>query len=60
MYTDRDVVGLVGDGEFLMTSFELFAAVQYRAKPKVIVFNDSVYEFSAFMRKLGLELLTTN
>ncbi len=43
IYPDRDVVALVGDGGFLMTGLELSTAVQYGAKPRVIVFNDSAY-----------------
>ena len=43
IYPGRDVVALVGDGGFLMTGLELSTAVQYGAKPRVIVFNDSAY-----------------
>ncbi|WP_054842647.1 thiamine pyrophosphate-dependent enzyme [Vulcanisaeta distributa] len=43
IYPDRDVVALVGDGGFLMSGLEVSTAVQYGAKPRIIVFNDSAY-----------------
>ncbi|WP_054844583.1 thiamine pyrophosphate-dependent enzyme [Vulcanisaeta souniana] len=43
IYPDRDVVALVGDGGFLMTGLEVSTAVQYGAKPRIVVFNDSIY-----------------
>jgi len=44
MYPERQVIGIVGDGGFLMTGFEISTAVQYNAKPVIIVFNDSSYK----------------
>ena len=52
MYPDRDVVGLVGDGGFLMTGLEVSTAVQYGAKPKIIVFNDLVYRVLGIYEKV--------
>ncbi|PLC67929.1 hypothetical protein B7L70_05970 [Vulcanisaeta sp. EB80] len=60
MYSDRDVVGLVGDGGFLMTGLEVSTAVQYRAKSKIVVFNDSALGSLGFTRRLGLEGLLMN
>ncbi|MEM4736913.1 MAG: thiamine pyrophosphate-binding protein [Nitrososphaeria archaeon] len=44
IYPERQVFGIVGDGGFLMTGFEISTAVQYNAKPIIIVFNDSSYK----------------
>ena len=52
MYPDRDVVGLVGDGGFLMTGLEGSTAVQYGAKPKIVVFNDSAYRVLGVYEKV--------
>jgi len=52
MYPDRDVVGLVGDGGFLMTGLEVSTAVQYGAKPKIVVFNDSAYRVLGVYEKV--------
>ena len=60
MHPDRDVVGLVGDGGFLMTCLEVSTAVQYGAKPKIVVFNDSAYRVLGVTRRLGLEGLLMN
>jgi acetolactate synthase-1/2/3 large subunit len=58
MYPDRDVVGLVGDGGFLMTGLEVSTAVQYGAKPKIIVFNDSVYRVLGIYEKVRFGTVT--
>ena len=42
-YPDRQVVALVGDGDFMMNLQEFAAAVQYRAKIVVIVVNNGIY-----------------
>ena len=39
----RQVIGIVGDGGFLMTGFEVSTAAQYGASPVIVVFNDSEY-----------------
>ncbi|MEM2179349.1 MAG: thiamine pyrophosphate-binding protein [Nitrososphaeria archaeon] len=44
IYPEKQVFGIVGDGGFLMTGFEISTAVQYNAKPIIIVFNDSSYK----------------
>ncbi|MCX8188512.1 MAG: thiamine pyrophosphate-binding protein [Nitrososphaeria archaeon] len=44
LYPEKQVFGIVGDGGFLMTGFEISTAVQYNAKPIIIVFNDSSYK----------------
>ncbi len=44
LYPEKQVFGIVGDGGFLMTGFEISTAVQYNAKPIIIVFNDSCYK----------------
>ena len=40
---DRRVVGMLGDGSMLMTGQELATAMQYGAKPIIIVFNNEIY-----------------
>ena len=40
---DRQVVGLIGDGGFLMTGNELATALQYNAKVKLFVSNNHSY-----------------
>ena len=42
-YPDRTVVGCVGDGGMLMTGMELATAMQYRARPIILVFNNGQY-----------------
>jgi acetolactate synthase-1/2/3 large subunit len=42
-YPDRMVVGLVGDGGFLMTGQELATAFHHGVAPIVIVFNNQMY-----------------
>ena len=41
--TSRVVVGCVGDGGFMMSGLELATAVQYGAKPIILVFNNGMY-----------------
>jgi acetolactate synthase-1/2/3 large subunit len=41
--SDRVVVGCVGDGGFMMSGLELATAVQYGAKPIILVFNNAMY-----------------
>jgi acetolactate synthase I/II/III large subunit len=40
---ERTVVCFAGDGEFLMTGQELATAVQYRAAPIIVVFNNGMF-----------------
>lgn len=40
---DGEVVGLVGDGGFLMTGTEVVTGVRYGAAPVIVVFNNSAY-----------------
>ena len=42
-YPTRQVVGLVGDGGFLMTGSELATAVQYGARVRLFVANNGSY-----------------
>jgi acetolactate synthase-1/2/3 large subunit len=42
-HPERQVVGLVGDGGFLMTGNELATAVQHGAKPRLFVANNDSY-----------------
>ena len=58
IYPDRDVVALVGDGGFLMTGLELSTAVQYGAKPKIIIFNDSAYRVLSIYEKVKFGSIT--
>lgn len=44
LFPERQVIGVVGDGGFLMTGLEISTAVQYNAKPVIIIFNDSSYK----------------
>lgn len=41
--TSRVVVGCVGDGGFMMSGLELATAVQYGARPIILVFNNGIY-----------------
>jgi len=43
MTPQRQVVGFVGDGGMLMTGNELATAVQYNAKPIILVINNGMY-----------------
>jgi acetolactate synthase-1/2/3 large subunit len=62
---DRQVVGLVGDGDFLMTAQELATAVQYHLAPVYVVANNAgwiaIRDLQAAMygeeRALGAEFL---
>ncbi len=40
---DRTVVGLAGDGGFMMTAQELSTAAQQGAKPIILLFNNGIY-----------------
>lgn len=61
---DRQVVGLIGDGGFLMTGNELATALQYKAKVKLFVSNNRSYgtirlhqELNYPGRAIGTELV---
>jgi acetolactate synthase-1/2/3 large subunit len=41
--TGRTVIGCVGDGGFMMSGLELATAVQYGARPIILVFNNGMY-----------------
>jgi len=41
--TSRVVIGCVGDGGFMMSGLELATAVQYGARPIILVFNNGMY-----------------
>jgi acetolactate synthase-1/2/3 large subunit len=41
---DSKVVGVVGDGGFLMTGLEVVTAVRYNIPVVIVVFNDSAYK----------------
>jgi acetolactate synthase-1/2/3 large subunit len=43
IHRDRVVVGFVGDGGFMMSGQEVATAVQYGARPIVVVFNNRMY-----------------
>ncbi|MFQ5935686.1 MAG: thiamine pyrophosphate-dependent enzyme [Acidiferrobacterales bacterium] len=40
---DRQVIGLIGDGGFLMTGNELATAMQYKAKVRLLICNNRSY-----------------
>ena len=40
MYPQNNVVGIVGDGAFLMTGMELLTASKYEIAPVIFIFND--------------------
>jgi acetolactate synthase-1/2/3 large subunit len=42
-FPDRMVLGFAGDGGFLMTASEIATAIQYKAKPILIVVNNNMY-----------------
>lgn len=42
-YPDRVIVGFCGDGGFMMTGQELASAMHHKAKPIIIVCNNSMY-----------------
>jgi acetolactate synthase-1/2/3 large subunit len=42
-HPDRVVIAAAGDGDFMMTGQELATAVQYGAKPIVLVINNGMY-----------------
>lgn len=44
LFPEKQVFGIVGDGGFLMTGFEISTAVQYNVRPIIIVFNDACYK----------------
>ena len=43
IYRDRPVIGLVGDGGFMMSGMELVTAVQYSTRLIILVFNNGSY-----------------
>jgi len=43
IFPNRVVLGLVGDGGFMMSGMELMTAIQYSATPIIIIFNNSSY-----------------
>ncbi len=43
VHRDRVTVGFVGDGGFMMSGQEVATAVQYGAKPIIVVFNNRMY-----------------
>jgi acetolactate synthase-1/2/3 large subunit len=43
VHPNRLVIGFVGDGGFMMSGQEVATAVQYGAKPIIIVFNNRMY-----------------
>jgi acetolactate synthase-1/2/3 large subunit len=61
---ETDVVGLVGDGGFLMTGLEIVTAVRYRVPVIIIVFNDSsyrvlrIYEKAEYGQNSHIDFLT--
>jgi len=57
-YPDKTVIAIVGDGGFLMTGLEVATAVQYNAKPKILVFNDSSYRVLGIYEKVKYKSVT--
>jgi len=57
-YPDKTVVAMVGDGGFLMTGLEVATAVQYNARPKILVFNDSSYRVLGIYEKVRYKSVT--
>jgi Thiamine pyrophosphate-requiring enzymes [acetolactate synthase, pyruvate dehydrogenase (cytochrome), glyoxylate carboligase, phosphonopyruvate decarboxylase] len=43
LFPERLVIGFVGDGGFMMSGLELGTAMQYNAKPIIIIFNNENY-----------------
>ena len=43
LYPDKTVVTLVGDGGFMMTGQELATALQFGAKPIILLYNNGMY-----------------
>jgi len=50
---DSNVVGLVGDGGFLMTGLEVVTAVRYGLPVIIVVFNDSSYRVLRIYEKVS-------
>jgi len=42
-FPDRQVIGIIGDGGFLMSGFEIITALQYGAKPIILIVNNNMY-----------------
>jgi acetolactate synthase-1/2/3 large subunit len=49
---DSNVVGLVGDGGFLMTGLEVITGVRYNVPVIIVVFNDSAYRVLGIYEKV--------
>jgi thiamine pyrophosphate-dependent acetolactate synthase large subunit-like protein len=49
---DSNVVGLVGDGGFLMTGLEVITGVRYNLPVIIVVFNDSAYRVLGIYEKV--------
>ena len=43
IYSDRIVIGCVGDGGFVMSGQEISTAVQHGGKPIILLFNNNMY-----------------
>ena len=43
-FPDRQVIGIVGDGGFLMNGLEIATAVEHKSTPVIVVFNDASYK----------------
>ena len=59
----QKVIGMMGDGGFMMTAQELSTAVAYQAKPIILLFNNGIYGTIRMhqardypQRKIGTEL----
>ena len=48
----REVVGVMGDGEFLMTIQDLETAVREKISPKIVVVNDNSYRVLLMRQKI--------
>lgn len=52
IYPDRTVVGVLGDGDFMMTMQDLETAVRENIAVKIFIVNDNAYRVLAFRQKV--------
>ena len=62
-FPEREVVGIMGDGEFLMTMQDLETAVREKIGAKIVIVNDNSYRVLLMrqkIQKMGRVLGTTH
>jgi len=52
IYPERTVVGILGDGDFMMTMQDLETAVRENIAVKIFIVNDNAYRVLAFRQKV--------